>query len=457
MPERPIVALEQGNGGPAERLLDVLVAVGGADADDGREQVERVLAEIYGLELIHLGPPESLPPETCHRPYIGLRAANGFVMCAWPPERLVDPATRVALHLVSRVGPRLRQRPGVRPGSGPLPGATGRLLGMSAPMCQLHDRIARVAQRSFSVLIEGESGVGKELVAREVHALSDRRRGPFVAVNCAAIVETLLEAELFGIEERTATGVRGRRGKFEVADGGTLFLDEVSDLSASAQAKLLRAIQDLSVERVGGHGSRQVDVRIIAATNRSLAGAVERGTFRQDLYYRLNAIEIRVPPLRARREDIPLLAAACLDRYRDGRTYRFSLPAADALLVYEWPGNVRELERAIERAVTLATCDVIDVADLPDAVTGTYREVMVVPLGDADDTMRAWGSRYARLVLERAHGNKREACRRLGISYHTLKAYLSYRGPRRASSRYPREEGRGVSTVHEAPPVSSSG
>jgi len=167
-------------------------------------------------------------------------------------------------------------------------------------MRMLRHRIERVAATDFIVLVEGESGTGKELVARAVHDVSRRRAGPFVAINCAALVETLLEAELFGIEERTATGVRGRRGKFEHADGGTLFLDEVSDLSASAQAKLLRAIQDLAVERVGGHGAHRVDLRIIAATNRSLSGMVASGVFRADLFYRLNGIGISVQPLRAR-------------------------------------------------------------------------------------------------------------------------------------------------------------
>src|SRR4051794_24896936 len=156
------------------------------------------------------------------------------------------------------------------------------MVGHSVLMQELRTRIARVGATPFTVLIEGESGAGKELVAREIHASSPRRRGPFVAVNCAALVESLLEAELFGIEERTATGVRGRRGKFEQAEGGTLFLDEVADLSASAQAKLLRAIQDLAVERVGGHGSHRVDLRIIAATNRSLTRMGAAGLFRSD-------------------------------------------------------------------------------------------------------------------------------------------------------------------------------
>src|SRR5207302_4266322 len=165
------------------------------------------------------------------------------------------------------------------------------------------------AGTDFTILLEGESGVGKELVARQIHDLSPRRNGPFVAINCAALVETLLEAELFGIEERTATGVRGRRGKFEHAEGGTLFLDEVSDLSLSAQAKLLRAIQELSVERVGATGARRVNTRIVAATNRTLSDMVARGLFRADLYYRLGGVEIHVPSLRSRRDDLAELAA----------------------------------------------------------------------------------------------------------------------------------------------------
>src|SRR3979409_1086943 len=171
-------------------------------------------------------------------------------------------------------------------------------------MHALRAALERVAAADFTVLLEGESGVGKELVARQIHELSRRRNGPFVAINCAALVETLLEAELFGIEDRTATGVRGRRGKFGHADGGTLFLDEVSDLSPSAQAKLLRAIQDLAVERVGGNCVHRVDIRIVAATNRALRDLVERQLFRADLFYRLSGVDVRVPPLRERRDDI---------------------------------------------------------------------------------------------------------------------------------------------------------
>jgi transcriptional regulator with PAS, ATPase and Fis domain len=300
------------------------------------------------------------------------------------------------------------------------------LIGSSAAIRAVRDRIERVAATDFTVLIEGESGTGKELVARQIHALSRRRKAPFVAVNCAAIVETLIEAELFGIEERTATGVRGRRGKFEHAHEGTLFLDEVPDLSPSAQAKLLRAIQDLSIERVGGCGARRVDTRIIVASNRSLASLVEQGRFRPDLYYRLNGIDIQVPPLRCRKDDVIELARHFLERHRTFRPLSLSVAATDALLAYDWPGNVRELERVIERAVALAGGPFLELDDLPPALLGGYADVLL-PALRARSTMRAWGSRYARLVLERCSNNKRQACRQLGISYHTLQGYLRTR------------------------------
>jgi two-component system response regulator HydG len=303
--------------------------------------------------------------------------------------------------------------------------AAAPLIGSTPAMAQLRNTLERVAGTDFTVLLEGESGVGKELVARQIHELSGRRHGPFVAINCAALVETLLEAELFGIEDRTATGVRGRRGKFEAADGGTLFLDEVSDLSLSAQAKLLRTIQDLSVERVGGNGAHRVDVRIIAATNRTLSGLVEQQLFRPDLYYRLSGVDIRVPSLRERHEDILELARYFLDRHRTTRPLQLSAAAAEALVSYPWPGNVRELERLIERAIALSQSDVIELDDLPATVRGDHVAV-VGPSLQRGETMRAWGSRYAHLVLERCGGNKRKTCRALGISYHTLQAYLKY-------------------------------
>jgi DNA-binding NtrC family response regulator len=308
------------------------------------------------------------------------------------------------------------------------------LIGSTPAMSALRERVERVASTDFTVLIEGESGTGKELVARQIHELSWRRRGPFVAVNCAALVETLLEAELFGIEDRTATGVKGRRGKFEHADGGTLFLDEVSDLTLSAQAKLLRTIQDLSVERVGGATGRRVDVRIVAASNRALADLVAKGLFRTDLFYRLSGVEVHVPTLRSRPGDILELARYFLARFRNSRELTFTDAAADALQVYSWPGNVRELERMIERTVALARGARIDLDDLPPAVRGDYATVFG-PSVETGESMRAWGSRYARLIYERSGKNKRKTCRLLGISYHTLDAYLRFAQRKKADSR----------------------
>jgi two-component system, NtrC family, response regulator HydG len=300
------------------------------------------------------------------------------------------------------------------------------LIGSTPLMHALRSRIDRVAATDFTVLLEGETGVGKELVARQIHESSRRRHGPFVAVNCAALVETLLEAELFGIEERTATGVRGRRGKFEHAEGGTLFLDEVSDLSPSAQAKLLRVIQNLSVERVGGAGTHRVDIRVVAATNRSLASMVEHRLFRADLFYRLSGVDIQIPALRERRGDVPALAQHFLDAHRSLRRVRLSAAAMDALVSYDWPGNVRELERLIERAVALTDRDTIEPDDLPAAVRGDF-SAAILPSLKHNDTLRVWAGRYSRLILERCQGNKREACRVLGISYHTLQAYVRLR------------------------------
>ena len=310
------------------------------------------------------------------------------------------------------------------------------LIGSSEAIRRVRERIERVAATDFTILIEGESGSGMELVARQLHELSRRRRGPFVAVNCAAIVETLLEAELFGIEDRTATGVRGRRGKFEHAHDGTLFLDEVSDLSAAAQAKLLRAIQDFSIERVGGYGTRRVNTRIVVATNRPLAGLVTDGRFRMDLYYRLIGVEVQVPPLRERRGDVVELAHYFLERHRGFRTLQLSEAAVDALLAYHWPGNVRELERVIEHAVALAGSDRLEVDDLPPRLLTGYEHI-ILPSIRRQDTMREWAARYARLVLERCQNNKRRACRELGISYHTLQGHLRYGTRARAPSSGP--------------------
>jgi two-component system, NtrC family, response regulator HydG len=300
------------------------------------------------------------------------------------------------------------------------------LVGISAGIERVRDDIRRLAGTNFTVLITGESGTGKELVARHLHNTGPRRRGPFVAVNCAAIVDTLLEAELFGIEERTATGVKGRRGKFELAEGGTLFLDEVGDLSLAGQAKLLRALQDLSVERVGGAQARTIDTRLVAATNRDLTKAVESGRFRADLYYRLAGVEVWVPPLRDRREDVPLLIDHILGRHHRLRRLATTDGAVEALCAYDWPGNIRQLERVLERVVALAPSSRIELSDLPADIGAPYGAVVTTHHPN-EHSLRAWSSRYARLVLNRCDGNKRRACAELGISYHTLQALLAFR------------------------------
>ena len=250
--------------------------------------------------------------------------------------------------------------------------AGSEMVGASAPMERLSKMIARVAPRDTTVLILGESGTGKELVAQEVHRLSTRSARPFVAINCAALTETLLESELFGHEKGAFTGaVVLKKGKLEVANGGTVFLDEIGEMAPVLQAKLLRVLQLREFQRVGGTRTLTLDVRLIAATNRDLAAEVKSGAFREDLYHRLNVIALRTPPLRERRDDVPVLARHFLRKAaaRCGRRIQgFSAEAERYLVAYGWPGNVRELENAIERAVVLGEGEMILPEDLPETV-----------------------------------------------------------------------------------------
>jgi len=299
------------------------------------------------------------------------------------------------------------------------------ILGKSKPMRAVFDLIRRVADSQTNVLITGESGTGKELAAKAIHFNSDRRSGPFVPVNCAAIPEMLLESELFGHMKGAFTDAKGdKRGLFEEAHGGTLFLDEISELPVMLQAKLLRAIQEKEIRRVGSTKSTAVDVRIIAATNLSLTDEVKAKRFREDLYYRLNVIEIRMPPLRERREDILLLVDAFLKKCAEAsrKTVKGIAESALALLMdYPWPGNVRELENVIERAVTLTRGEKVLPEDLPPAIHGSRGDRKVIdeaadktlPLEDVE-------KEYILRILDKTGGNKYQAAQLLGIDRKTL-------------------------------------
>src|ERR1051325_6271211 len=295
------------------------------------------------------------------------------------------------------------------------------MVGDSPKMQRVIDLVARVADSQASVLIRGESGTGKEMVARLIHGNSPRKDGPFVAINCAALPETLLESELFGIERGVATGVEARPGKFELAKGGTVFLDEIGDIPLTLQAKLLRVLQEREIEKLGGRRRIPIDVRILSATHRDLEQMIEKGEFRQDLYYRLKVVEIVLPPLRERRDDIPKLVRFFLDKYgkREGlHDVRITQEALQKLLRYPFPGNVRELENLIEGALALTTDPVIDPGDLllPESAAGTGERELSGDLPTLDELE----ARYIARVLAFTKGNISKAAKILGISRATL-------------------------------------
>jgi Nif-specific regulatory protein len=292
------------------------------------------------------------------------------------------------------------------------------MVGESAPMRTVYRFVSRVAPTEATALITGESGTGKELVARAIHRNSPRATKPFVAINCAALTETLLESELFGHEKGAFTGaVAQKKGKLEVADGGTVFLDEMGELAPSLQAKLLRVLQEREFERVGGTRPVRIDVRVIAATNRDLVASVRAGSFRQDLYYRLNVVSIEMPALRERREDIPLLAAYFASRAaeKSKRHVRGVSPEARVCLTnYDWPGNVRELENAIERAVVLGSSEFVLPEDLPEAVLETERPAGV-NIARYHETIAEAKKQVIMRAVDQAGGNYTEAAKLLGV------------------------------------------
>ena len=303
------------------------------------------------------------------------------------------------------------------------------IIGRSQPMKKLLEMMSMVAPSEATVLITGESGTGKELIARSLHFNSPRKDKPLVVVNCAAITETLLESELFGHEKGSFTGADKRReGRFMQADRGTIFLDEIAETSSTMQAKLLRVLQEKEVQRVGGEETLKVDVRIIAATNRDLEKEVAKENFREDLFYRLNVMPLNVPPLKERREDIPLLAQHFLDKFaeKNRKTIKGFVPVAmDMLLNYDWPGNVRELENAVERAVILATSEHITEAQLPLNIMEHYGDFERPPADtpqilDGTHSLEDIEKEAILAALAASNGNKAEASRRLGVTRKTL-------------------------------------
>ncbi len=297
------------------------------------------------------------------------------------------------------------------------------IIGTSAAMKKLMDLVAQVAPSAATVLIRGESGTGKELIAEALHRLSRRAENTFVKVSCAALPESLLEAELFGHEKGAFTGaIAQRKGRFETADEGSLFLDEISELSATTQVKLLRVLQEGEFERIGSSATIRVDVRLIAATNADLRELVKDGTFREDLFYRLNVVEVVLPPLRERPGDIMLLADHFRQKYaeRDGKKIvGYTERAREALEAYRWPGNVRELENAIERAAVLSTTEVIDADHLPREVLGIeqYTNEIRIPVGT---TMGAAKQQIIDATLQSVDGDKQLAASMLGIASRTI-------------------------------------
>lgn len=290
--------------------------------------------------------------------------------------------------------------------------------------------VERVAPTNSTVLLGGESGVGKDLIARAIHEHSTRASGPFLKINSTAIPENLLESELFGYEKGAFSGATSAKpGKFELADKGTLFLDEIGDVPPAIQVKLLRVIQEREFERLGGTKTLKVDVRLIAATNRDLRAALEEGTFRQDLYYRLNVVAIDVPPLREHKEDIPALANFFLKRFAQSSGKNISGISPDAielLTQFHWPGNVRELENVLERSITFAAGPILGAADIRlDRPAPAAASAPVLPEGM---TLDQWEQEIIREALRRSNGNKSQAARSLGLSRNALRYRLSQMG-----------------------------
>ena len=401
----------------AQREFDLVLLDLALPGESGMELLPKILEMHPGMPIIMI-----TAFGTVSNVVEAIRAgAENFVQKPWDNEKLLADiraaiARKRAEEEVVQLKRTLKQRYNFE-----------NIVGKSEPMLRLFDLVAQVAPSRSTVLIQGESGTGKELIAKALHANSPRRDKPFVPVNTGAVPSDLLESTLFGhVKGAFTSAIAAKKGLFEVANGGTLFLDEIGTMSMDMQAKILRVLQDRRFMHLGGTQEIQVDVRIIAATNVDLQVAVREGRFREDLFYRLNVICLELPPLRARRQDIPLLAAHFLKMYADENGTPVPTLAAEAMRIlmdYEWPGNVRELENAMERGVVLATSSVITPDLLPPSLTGnTYSATLLDHRPDASlfDLMEEIERRIIADRLERCHWNQTEAAEYFKIPLSTL-------------------------------------
>ena len=425
------------------------------DVDDGSKAVERVKEQIYDLVLmdvrmVNVSGLEALEKIKSYNPSIPIIIMTAFssvetavdALKKGAHDYLTKPLDFDKLKITierSMEHTRLKEENRLLKESLEQQFDRQNIIGRSPAMIRLLESVAQVAPSEATVLITGESGTGKELIAGAIHYNSHRKNGPFIKLNCAAIAETLLESELFGHEKGAFTGAgRRKEGRFFQAHGGSLFLDEVSEMSLTMQAKLLRVLQEREFTRVGGESTIRVDVRLIAATNKNLPELNARGSFREDLYYRLNVVGLELPPLRSRQEDIPLLAQHFLEGFANQNRKRikgYTPGAMDRLIRYIWPGNVRELMNAVERAVVLSRGDflsedsftIIQGSDpnnggsVPDGVDSRLMMDGRVPLEEVEKTTIL-------NTLEASGGNKSEAARRLGITRKTLHKKLKAYG-----------------------------
>lgn len=415
-------------------------------ADDGMEAVAQVKAGpvdliLMDVRMTHMGGMEALKQIKAYNPSIPVIIMTAYssvqsaveAIKAGAYDYLIKPLDFEVLKMtLERAGEHVGLKKENRDLKAQLRSEfdVARIIGNSSAMKEMLDMLAMVAPSEATVLITGQSGTGKELIARSIHHNSARKEGPLVVVNCAAIAETLLESELFGHEKGSFTGADRRRdGRFQQAHKGTIFLDEIGETSTVMQAKLLRVLQEREIQRVGGQDTIAVDVRILAATNRDLEAEVNAGRFRQDLFFRLNVVTLHVPPLSRRRDDIPLLAHHFMKRFarKNRKTVKGFAPLAmEMLLKYAWPGNVRELENAVERAVILMTSDHITEKELPLNIVQYYSEehsgihypVSITQTGTR--SLEEIEKEAILATLAATNGNKSETARRLGITRKTL-------------------------------------